>query len=45
MASQYTARVTATLVRGTLQQAIDKEAKNANIKLSNVTVDTSNAKL
>ena len=35
MASQYTARVTATLVRGTLQQAIDKEAKNANIKLSN----------
>lgn len=41
MASQYTARVTATLVRGTLQQAIDKEAKSANIKLSNVTVDTS----
>lgn len=41
MASQYTARVTATLVRGTLQQAIDKEAKSANIKLSNLTVDAS----
>jgi TP901 family phage tail tape measure protein len=41
MANQYTAKVTATLVRGSLQQAIEKESKNAKVQLSNITVDTS----
>ena len=37
----YEARVTATLVQGSLQQAIDAQAKNTKIQLSNFTLDTS----
>ena len=41
IANEYKARVTATLVSGSLQKAIENEAKNAKITLQNVQVDTS----
>ena len=41
MANQYTARVTATLVSGSLQKAIEAQAKSAKINLQNVHVNAS----
>lgn len=41
MANQYTARVTATLVSGSLQKAIEAQAKNSKVQLGNITADTS----
>lgn len=41
MANQYTARVTATLVSGSLQKAIEAQAKSAKINLQNVQVNAS----
>ena len=41
IANEYKARVTATLAQGSLQKAIEAEAKNAKITLQNVQVDAS----